>query len=338
MKAISIEEMMRWAEMALQQYPLDQPSLCFLGHSDNITFRVEETGGAQYLLRLHLPVLKYWLGNRQLPEFIASELAWLEALALQGGFAVQKPIHTSAGELVGSVAVDGAEPIPVTLLTWLEGQHFSAAEPGASEQVEQFGALVARMHEFSVRWTPPAGFIRPRYDLDHFRRVLARLLRGVDLGVFSEEISWSLRAASQLILNEIEMLPVWPERWGMVHADLHVGNFLVGAAPDGPPAIIPIDFSFCGFGHYLFDVSVCLAGGLKASLIPAFLSGYRGVRALPDEDLRAVEAYALTGRLSYYAYQIDNPTERSWLQRRIPEVVENDVSRFLSGKRILFDL
>ena len=114
-----------------------------------------------------------------------------------------------------------------------------------------------------------------------------------------------------------------------------VEGFLVA---EGEPGIIPIDFSFCGFGHYLFDISVCLAGGLKASLTPAFLEGYRSVRPLPEEDFRAVEAYALSGRLSYYAYQVDNPVERKWLQRRIPEVAQNQVARFLRRERILFDL
>jgi Ser/Thr protein kinase RdoA (MazF antagonist) len=324
-----------WGQRALQQYALDKPTLCFLGHSDNITFRAEEPARALYLLRLHRPALNYWSGIRQLPEVIASELAWMEALALQGGFAVQQPVRTRASELVASLAVENEERIPVTLLTWLVGQHFSTASPAAAGQVERLGELVANMHEFASRWAPPAGFIRPKYDLDHFRRVLARLLRGVDLGVFSEEVYWSLRAVSQAILNEIEILPDGPEHWGMIHGDLHVGNFLVA---DSEPVIIPIDFSFCGFGHYLFDISVCLAGGLKASLAPAFLSGYRRVRSLPDDDLRAVEAYALTGRLSYYAYQIDNPAEQAWLRRRIPEVAENQVARFMRGQRILFDL
>jgi Ser/Thr protein kinase RdoA (MazF antagonist) len=335
MKILPADQLAGWGKRALQQYSLGETNLCFLGHSDNITFRVEEAAGSLYLLRLHKPALSYWAGIRQLPEVIASEQVWTEALAVEGGFAVQRPVSTRGGELVSSLLVENENPIPVTLLTWLAGEHFSTASPEAKAQIERLGALVARMHEFAAHWTPPAGFIRPKYDLDHFNRVLSRLLRGVDLGIFSEEIYRSLRAAIQAILDEIGMLPDGPENWGMVHADLHMGNFLVA---EGEPGIIPIDFSFCGFGHYLFDISVCLAGGLKASLTPAFLAGYRGVRPLPEEDFRAVEAYAMSGRLSYYAYQIDNPVERAWLQRRIPEVAQNQVARFLRRERILFDL
>jgi Ser/Thr protein kinase RdoA (MazF antagonist) len=327
------EDFLRWAEKALADYPLQIESLCFLGHSDNLTFRVEDRHGELFLLRIHYPVIAYYDGVRQQPDRIASELAWLEALADVGGFHVQRPVHNSQGGLLTQVEVAEGQSLPCTLLTWLEGAHFSPAGSSAEALVEQFGVLSARLHQFSSRWTPPPGFARPSYDFSHFKRIFARLLRGANLGIFSEEAYRTLRATTQAILSEIEQLPGDPDHWGMIHADLHVGNFLV---QDGE--IIPIDFSFCGFGHYLFDLSICLAGGLKADLRPAFLRGYRSQRSLPESDLRPVEAYALAGRFSYYAYQVDNPTERSWLQRRIPEVVENDCKKFLNGDGIVGNL
>ncbi len=334
------------AQLALAQFPLRGAALHFLGHSDNLTFRVDEAAGASYLLRLHYPVLHYWNGDRQNPEFIASELAWLEALAAEGTFNVQRPVRTRAGQLVALIPAASLpenspageeEFIPATLLTWLEGTHFAPLSPGAVDQVICFGELVARLHDFSARWAPPPGFIRPWYDLDHFRRIFARLMHGVDLGVFSEETFWTLRAVSQAILQEIARLPFDPQHWGVIHADLHVGNFLVKAWPEEncQRALVPIDFSFCGFGHYLFDLSVCLSGGLNATLRPAFLQGYRAIRPLAELDLRPIDAYALAGMFSYYAYQIDNPSERAWLQRRIPELVNHECRSFLQGQPVL---
>ncbi len=341
MTKINQEQYTLWAQAALAQYPLKNPNLHFLGHSDNLTFRVEEGGDAVYLLRLHRPVVSYWEGMRQSAAAITSELAWLEALSQDGGFAVQHPIHTREGKLVASIQADDGNTVPATLFTWLEGSHFSPGAPEALCQVEQFGALVARMHEFSVYWTPPDGFSRPIYGTEHFHRVFARLLHGADLGVFSEEVYRTLRVTGQMIETEIRALPASPEYWGMIHADLHMGNFLIGAEPlvEGESCpIIPIDFSFCGLGHYLFDLSVCLAGGLNAALRPVFLRGYRSVRHLPESDMRAVDAYALAGIISYFACQIDNPAERKWLQRRIPEVVQKDCLRFMQGQRVLPEL
>jgi Ser/Thr protein kinase RdoA (MazF antagonist) len=321
-----------YARSALAQYPLHNPGLTFLGHSDNLTFRVDDPGGAVYLLRLHTPVVSFLHGIRQQPEAIASELTWMEALALEGGFTIQKPVHTYNGSLVGSVEIEGAV-VPCTLLTWLEGEHFSLNGQDANEILRGFGALVARMHNFSTQWQPPAGFLRPSYDDLHFRRVFGRFSRGVDLGVYSEVIYRQLHVLGQAILSEIQNLPTDPEHWGVTHNDLHVGNFLVNQGQ-----VIPIDFSFCGFAHYLFDISIPLAGGMKASLRPIFLDGYNSIRPLVQADIRVIEAYALAGRISYYAYQIDNPAEHDWLRRRIPQMLENEGAALLRREPLLMKL
>jgi Ser/Thr protein kinase RdoA (MazF antagonist) len=321
-----------FARSALAQYPLHNTRLTFLGHSDNLTFRVDEPGGSVYLLRLHTPVVSFLHGVRQQPEAIASELTWMEALALEGGFTIQRPIHTYNSSLVGSVEIDGSA-VPCTLLTWLEGEHFSLNLPDAKGILRSFGTLVARMHDFSAHWQPPAGFLRPSYDEIHFRRVFGRFSRGVDHEVYSEVVNRQLQIIGQAILDVIQNLPSDPDHWGMTHNDLHVGNFLVNQGQ-----VIPIDFSFCGPAHYLFDLSVPLAGGMKADLRPVFLEGYNAVRPLVQADIRAIEAYALAGRLSYYAYQIDNPTERDWLRRRIPQIIENEGALLLRGKPLLMNL
>jgi len=326
----SKDDHLRWASAALAHYPLEVAGLKLLGHNDNLTFRVEARDGSLYLLRLHDPVAAFYRGLRQQPEAIASELVWMEALYREGGVNVQRPLRTNAGEPTVMLSVEEGKAIPCTLLTWLEGTHFSLAAPDASQVIEQLGMLVARMHNFSASWTAPYPLIRPCYDADHFQRIFARLLRGVDLGIFNEENYRTLRSVALEIMDELSRLPDTPDQWGMIHADLHVGNFLVNGQE-----IAPIDFSFCGYGHYLYDLSVCLSGGLSPATRPAFLRGYRSQRELPKSSLRAVEAYALAGQVSYYAYQVDNPSEIKWLQNRIPQLVKNECGRFLRRESIL---
>jgi Ser/Thr protein kinase RdoA (MazF antagonist) len=328
--ADSREQFLGWARSALAQYPLQVAEVKFLGHSDNLTFRVTDAGGALYLLRLHSPVSSFYQGMRQLPAAISAELTWMEALYLEGGVTVQQPVHSIAGTPLVLVDVSPGKNLPCTLLTWLEGEHFSPAAPESQLLVERLGELVARMHNFSSGWSTPLGLARPRYDGDHFRRIFARLLHGVDLGIFTEAVYWTLRSTVREITDETSQLSFDPDQWGMIHADLHVGNFLVNGQE-----IIPIDFSFCGLGHYLFDLSVCLGGGLKKDLRQSFLRGYRSQRPLEESAFHAVEAYALAGRMSYYAYLIDHPGERKWLQTHIPLLAENECSRFLKGESIL---
>jgi Ser/Thr protein kinase RdoA (MazF antagonist) len=324
------EDHIRWARAALSHYPLEIKELKFLGHSDNLTFRVEAVDDSLYLLRLHDPVTAYYQGMRQLPAAISSELAWMEALHHEGGVIVQRPVRSTAGELSVQVLVEQDRLVPCTLLTWLEGAHFPPTAPDANLLIEHFGGLVARMHNFSAHWLPQQELARPRYDSDHFRRIFARLLRGVDLGIFSEAAYRVLRSVARQVTGEIDLLPYGPDDWGMIHADLHVGNFLINGQE-----IIPIDFSFCGYGHYLYDISVCLTGGLKPDMRQAFLHGYRSLRAIPEDNSRIIDAFALTSQLSYYAHLIEHPTEHKWLQAHLPQTVDNECRRFLRGEDLL---
>lgn len=330
MPANNREQLFRMAENALSQFPVEEYRLSFLGHSDNLTFRVETAQQELFLLRIHLPVLPNYRGFQPEESAISAELTWLDALCNEGGVDVQRPVATRSAGWVGHIVQEQGRSVPVTLLTWLPGEHFSPAAPGSEVLAERFGVLVAKLHNFSVAWKAPEGFDRPRYDTKFFRRQMKHLSRGFDHDIISEPDARQLQATSRAILRIIDDLPQTAQYLGLVHADLHVGNFLV----DGS-RIIPIDFSLCGFGHYLFDLSVCVSGGLKGELRESFLAGYQSLRPLEPGDRRVIEAYALAGRLSYFSSQMVNPTERSWLQRRLPQVIQNDCARFLAGESII---
>jgi Ser/Thr protein kinase RdoA (MazF antagonist) len=42
-----------------------------------------------------------------------------------------------------------------------------------------------------------------------------------------------------------------------------------------------IDFSFCAFGNFMFDLGICLSD-MKPELHHACMKGYESLRALPD--------------------------------------------------------
>jgi Ser/Thr protein kinase RdoA (MazF antagonist) len=74
--------------------------------------------------------------------------------------------------------------------------------------------------------------------------------------------------------------------FGLIHADLHPGNVLVG-----PGGLTVIDFDDAGFGWHVYDMAVALYYVANRPDFPtlraAFLSGYSAVRDLPPhtEDL-----------------------------------------------------
>jgi Ser/Thr protein kinase RdoA (MazF antagonist) len=64
--------------------------------------------------------------------------------------------------------------------------------------------------------------------------------------------------------------------YGLVHADLHLGNLL-----DHRGEARPLDFDDAAWGHYALDLAVAV-DSVPEPLQPLLLGGYQTVRPLPD--------------------------------------------------------
>src|SRR5262249_10544782 len=154
------------------------PTLIFLGHSDNITFRVDDRAtDEQFLLRLHRPRTHTLLGLRQQPLAIQSELQWLEALSQETTILVPQPIRNRDRELVTLLALRESELLPCTLLRWMVGDPFPV-EGVATEPASALGQLLAALHDHASTWKTPPDFVRPSYDTAFLHQVATNLQLG----------------------------------------------------------------------------------------------------------------------------------------------------------------
>lgn len=315
------------AARAIYQFPLEVARVQPLRRSDNLTWRVETRDGKVYLLRVHQSLNAAMAGARQRPDCVQSELYWLQALA-DGGMEVQRPMRAKNGSLVAMVQAHG-KLSPCTLLTWLEGELFDEKRHNRPEVARSYGSLAARLHKQALAWNPPQDFIRPAQDAAHFQRLFGEFKKGLQWGLIQAEDWPVLSETCARLVSDMEDAEGIPRQWGLIHADLHVGNVLVRGA-----RVLPIDFSLCGWGSLLFDLSIALFGGLPARLRPTFLEGYRALRPLPDDLLPRVELFGLVGLLSYCAYQIENPANHEWLVSRIPRLAAGECRRYLAGQPV----
>ncbi len=119
---------------ALAQYNVSATQLVFLGHSENLTFRIHTADGengatsgdcdqqALFLLRIHYPIAR--LSDRIWREraVIESELIWLTALNENTDLVVPYPMQNLNDTFVTSVAIDDTgETLNCTLLNWVDG-------------------------------------------------------------------------------------------------------------------------------------------------------------------------------------------------------------------------
>lgn len=324
-----------WAAIALRalrSYALHAPTLKLLGHHDTVAFHVTSDMTPEgFLLRLHRPVTQSFVGVRQRPDVIMSELLWLEALAHDTDLTIQQPIRNVEGNLVTEIAL-GADSVPCTLLRWVQGDSLLPDGIATAPLAEELGAVIGQLHQHTATWTLPPGFIRPSYDLAHFRQRTELLLSGVDRGILTPEDYAVMAETTDAILALLAAIPFSPDAWGLIHADLHQGNYVVHHG-----SVRPIDFSLCGFGYWLYDLGTALLG-LKRDLRDAFLNGYERYRSSPSsprDHMRLIDGFCVLSRLGAYVFMLSDPAAHEWLNARIPRFVAHECRRFLNGDSVL---
>lgn len=320
----------RIAKAALNQYPVVQGELRFLGHSENVTFCVEAPE-EKFLLRIHQPISKSHDDIWQRPDIIESELLWLDALHRKTNVTVQEPVQNLQGEWVTQVLADDMQDVfYCSLLRWIDG--YTSDIQRTPQQAHQLGLLIAQLHHHSSQWKLPENFVRPIFDENHLHKALSALYPAVSHGLMSAEHYGMFTAVAQKIESRIKTLGRTQDMWGLIHADLHGGNYLFHNEQ-----IRPIDFARCGFGYYLYDIAESIQY-LSPQVRPSFFQGYQTIRNLPENYLQITEEFFIMAVIDVFSFHVNNPKEYEWLSKDIQNVVDNHVHKYLEGESFLLDV
>ena len=235
---------------ALREYPLTEPSLRFIHHGENTTFRVNESAPADgrsphspapgdrqrqmptYLLRVHRP-------GYQNDRSVRSELIWLDALA-KTGVAAPVPVRTRSGEPLVTVSMPGVPRERIcSLLRWIDGRF---VENPSTRHYSALGELMARLHLHTAAWRPPAGFHRRAWDWEGlfgenagFAAPAAEVWRALP-----NRARPAVELAADRIRTVMQALGTGRDAYGLIHADLHFSNVLFAKG-----RAVPIDFDDC---------------------------------------------------------------------------------------------
>lgn len=310
------------AYRALKEYEIQPVLIAFLQHSENVTFRVEAPGET-FLLRLHSPRTKAFGQENSDSRVIESELLWLEALRRED-LPVPPPISNKAGKYVSQ-----AGGINLTLLGWQEGE-LMTRDAESPETAAQIGTLVGRLHAHASQWTPPAGFLRPLRDASYFQSALAALLPAVQDGRVTPADYQTLQTSLELLNEETQRLPRSSTTWGLLHGDLHRGNFLLNKEQ-----IRLIDFSMCAFGHFLYDLATCLSN-IRLPFHTDFLQNYTQFMPLPGGYERLLEGYFVASYIATFALWVEDAQSQETFVQRVSYIAREYAARFNRDERFWF--
>jgi Ser/Thr protein kinase RdoA (MazF antagonist) len=245
-------------------------------------------------------------------------LVWTNFLSGHGA-SVAKPVLSQAGQLVELFEQDH-QPYLIVVSTKAKG---ILAETLPFEQwnpalFERLGRTVGKIHAIARQYIPTDESLR-RPDWHAIGNCF-----NPDLPLDpSEKI---IREKQAALLSRVKALPKDETSYGLVHADLHAGNYSIDLETG---TITLFDFDDCAYGWYvmdiamnLFDLVVLYPGADKDEFARGFLAdylkGYLAENPLDPFWLRQLPQFLKLLEMGVYAqlYRFHDPANQSsWAGR-----------------------
>ena len=260
---------------------------------------------------------------------VLGELEFVDYLARRG-VAVARPLESRQGRLVETIPVGDAECFLVDCFEKLEGYMYpDEDEVDFPEAVlAAWGRTAGRMHRLAAGYSPSSPERRrPSWEADDLLDAAALIPPG----------QTALRERYAELVAELRALPQGEECYGLVHGDLHHGNFFVF---EGELRVF--DFDACRYSWFMAEICLALDNCLPPPrygpgrrrtyalrFLEGILRGYREEAKIEGEWIRRVPLfmrYADVLRQSYRWKYWDMTSLSSsraealdWLRSRIEE-------------------
>lgn len=278
------------------RFGLEPETITLLSHSENVVLAVTLGAGRRVVMRLHRP------GYNTVDQ-LDSEVAWVESLG-RFGVPVPTPLTTADGGHYVAVDIDGIEH-QVGVVGWVAGEPLGGpTEAGGAAVVDHYdriGQLAATIRAHHATWRQPPGFDRRSWDLDGFLGESPLWGRFWALDVLSDEQRALFAACREALRAELGGLPTTPERFGLIHADLHLGNLMA----EGDELTV-IDFDDAGHGWFVYELAVALHPVLEepweVDARAALLRGYRQVHPLDAVEEALIDSFLTMRSLMIVAW------------------------------------
>jgi len=264
-----------------------------INHSENHTFLLCVPGGEAFVLRVHRP-------DYQSTVNIESELAWLEALHKQTDLLIPEPVAGDNGRLLQRFETPSGETRHAVLFHFIDGQ-----EPSPDSNLVDLFAVLGRcaadLHNHAIGWQRPLGFERQAWTASNILDADGlwgdwRIAPGV-----TDAIRLTLNRAQDKLRRRLDDYGSGPDRYGLIHADMRLGNLLV----DGNQVSL-IDFDDCGLCWFGYDFAAAISFHETHKSVPAlkasWLKAYQGARALTQQDVDMLDSMVMLRRMALLAW------------------------------------
>lgn len=301
-----VETMLPLAREIIAAFDLGECELESINHEFNSTFKVTDSNGQRYALRINVN------SNRTLPN-LRAEIFWVRQLASVEGLTVPVPIMNRSGEYISTAWHPMLErELHAVLFSWLDGEELGD-EPTA-EMMRAAGRAMARMHAASRETQLPKDATLPIVDDMFWQNGDA--ISPSDL-VTPEEKAIIAKAVEKIESITRDLFS--RNRPQLIHADIHGWNVMW---QKGDVAVF--DFDDCVIGLPVQDIAVTLYYNDTDEQDEAFLAGYQELAPLPEFTEQELTLLKLQRRIFLLSYilETENPEHRAMVPAYLARTIE----------------
>ncbi len=286
------------------QYSFKIRQLKFIHHGENTTFKLLDSKGALYQVRVH----RYGYHS---DKAILEEIQWVNRL-FNKGVKVPGPIKNKNGKYLSKGLLDFDQTKrQVAIFKWVKGRRILSYFP--DHKFTQLGETLALLHSDTLH-----------YKVKHRNYWNADGLVGKKSTYGNKKIDWLNKNEANLLKRvtseNLRLLKKYEKKTlkkGLIHADIHSGNMLMKKGE-----VCLIDFDDSGYGMHFYDIATTLYKPWrnytlkKLSLkrykeIQSYLLGaYSEAHSVDQKDLDMIPTFLDTRVLSGIQWLnnvIDNP-------------------------------
>lgn len=279
-------------EEAASRFGADATEAIKRGDFENYVYEVKK-GGESVMLRLTH-------SSHRTKDQVLAELEWVNDLHARG-LHVSKNHASLSGDLVEEMKLEDGFFF-ICLFDKAPGvSAYSMKDEFTSEHIEAWGETTAKFHLAAQDYSVTSGS-RPHWYEDD--------LIDIENWIDSEKDA-EIVALNKKVVEAIRNLPSTNDVYGIIHSDIHQGNFFI----DGNDLHV-FDFDDTMFFHYIHDVSIPLYYTVWAqwskeplevrtekgmAFFEHFLRGYTRVRPLEKEWLEHLPLFLTLRDLTLYA-------------------------------------
>lgn len=257
---------------------VDNQAVEYVGGYENQVFRLK-TDGKPCILRVTEQ-------RHRTNDAIKAELEFVIHLANQG-MSVAAPLRFPSGRQIERLA-DGESTLWVTIFEEAEGHPLELDDDWENHREDflRWGAFLGQSHHLSSIYKPPGITRRHHWDDDDL----------IQIENYLPADDRRLIEACKRVIAEVSELPKTADTFGLIHADLHQGNFFVD-----DEKITAFDFDDSCYHWYINDLAIALyylkwpdilsEDILDTPIIQVFLEGYRRHRHFDDRHLEHIPLF-----------------------------------------------